>query len=490
MNITHIYTRLISLSLLLGRRRINADGNADFLALKSPPPLPVIPVIYHAHPRHQHTALVEVIKGTPQSRGDEEHLSDSRRNSVKDGTPLTDFSALKSPPPPLPVIQHAHPPRHQQTSLVEGTVQLAPDADLFNLKHDNEVESTGRLVGVQGGMPFEEEAQMIIQAHDNNSAKDEKKSAEKVIMKHGLDNVVRSGPVHPQFDAAALADGGKGESGNGAYKQYDDSDADANQLPPEDSQPEQMTREDEIAFHVGKLKTEMRENGKRQPIEKHASDTKIKSTPLHANATKIHASSDKKASTPTQKHAPASTINPVKKPAVSPPLVNTVLKKYADPSAPSGAPSNAAGSAPSGAPSNAAGSQPASAPSGASQPVLAALPGSYPGPPAAQPVGEDSEPMAAKEEVSMKVGRPKGWDQCLKFARYVKAEDVQGPELVRTWKATCAPAVQSGIATERYRLMCNALQGAVEPYAAQRDYDVEQLCDSVLAVFHDITASA
>jgi len=86
------------------------------------------------------------------------------------------------------------------------------------------------------------------------------------------------------------------------------------------------------------------------------------------------------------------------------------------------------------------------------------------------------------------VTRPKGWDQCLKFARYIKSQDVTGVELVRVWKSTCEPAVQAGSATERYRLMCNSLGGAVEPFAAQLDYNVENLCDSVLAVFHDVTA--
>merc|ERR1719238_63 len=86
------------------------------------------------------------------------------------------------------------------------------------------------------------------------------------------------------------------------------------------------------------------------------------------------------------------------------------------------------------------------------------------------------------------IARPKGWDQCLKFARFVKTQDVTGTELVRVWKATCEPAVQSGRATERYKLMCNSLTGVLQPYATQADYDVEMLCDSVLAVFHDITA--
>lgn len=86
------------------------------------------------------------------------------------------------------------------------------------------------------------------------------------------------------------------------------------------------------------------------------------------------------------------------------------------------------------------------------------------------------------------IAKPKGWDQCLKFARFVKTQDVTGLELVRVWKSTCEPAVQSGRATERYKLMCNSLSGVIEPYSAQIDYDVEQLCDSVLAVFHDVTA--
>ena len=69
-----------------------------------------------------------------------------------------------------------------------------------------------------------------------------------------------------------------------------------------------------------------------------------------------------------------------------------------------------------------------------------------------------------------------------------KAKGVQGAELVRVWKATCEPAVESGMATERYKLMCNSLGGAVEPFAAQHDYDVMQLCDAVMTVFHDVLA--
>jgi len=90
--------------------------------------------------------------------------------------------------------------------------------------------------------------------------------------------------------------------------------------------------------------------------------------------------------------------------------------------------------------------------------------------------------------VSGSIARPKGWDQCLSFARYVKDREVTGVELVKVWQATCEPAVRSGRATERFRLMCNSVAGVVQPFASQVDYNIEQLCDSVLAVFHDITA--
>mmetsp|Transcript_22963 Transcript_22963/g.51964 ORF Transcript_22963/g.51964 Transcript_22963/m.51964 type:complete len:104 (+) Transcript_22963:692-1003(+) len=55
-------------------------------------------------------------------------------------------------------------------------------------------------------------------------------------------------------------------------------------------------------------------------------------------------------------------------------------------------------------------------------------------------------------------------------------------------RATCESALKSGHATERYRLMCTSLQGVLQPFAAQSDYSIDQLCDSVLAVFHDVTA--
>mmetsp|Transcript_38077 Transcript_38077/g.91384 ORF Transcript_38077/g.91384 Transcript_38077/m.91384 type:complete len:286 (+) Transcript_38077:47-904(+) len=91
-------------------------------------------------------------------------------------------------------------------------------------------------------------------------------------------------------------------------------------------------------------------------------------------------------------------------------------------------------------------------------------------------------------ELANTMTRPKGWDQCLKYARFVKGQKVSGDEFVRSWTATCESALKAGHATERYRLMCTSLQGVLQPFAAQSDYSIDQLCDSVLAVFHDVTA--
>lgn len=84
--------------------------------------------------------------------------------------------------------------------------------------------------------------------------------------------------------------------------------------------------------------------------------------------------------------------------------------------------------------------------------------------------------------------RPKGWDQCLRFTRNIKARGVTGTELVKVWQGTCTPAIDAGQATQRFQLMCNSLGGALEPFAAQIDYNVGDLCEAVLAVFHDVTA--
>lgn len=84
--------------------------------------------------------------------------------------------------------------------------------------------------------------------------------------------------------------------------------------------------------------------------------------------------------------------------------------------------------------------------------------------------------------------RPKGWEMCLKFAKYAMDEGYKGVALVRVWKSTCEPSMLAGSATERYRMMCISLGRAVEKYAVMPTYRVEDICDSVLATFHDISA--
>lgn len=84
--------------------------------------------------------------------------------------------------------------------------------------------------------------------------------------------------------------------------------------------------------------------------------------------------------------------------------------------------------------------------------------------------------------------RPKGWDQCLQFTRQMKRRGVTGTELIKVWKGSCTPAIRENRASERYKLMCNSFGGALQPFAAQIDYNIDDLCDAVLAVFHDVTA--
>jgi hypothetical protein len=107
----------------------------------------------------------------------------------------------------------------------------------------------------------------------------------------------------------------------------------------------------------------------------------------------------------------------------------------------------------------------------------------------AAPVGSGGSQQAAAPAADLLHGpKPKGWDQCVKFARNIKGNGVTGLELVRTWKSTCEPSVLSGAATERYKLMCNSLGGVVEPFSVMPDYNVFALCDAVLTVFHSVLA--
>ncbi|CEM09787.1 unnamed protein product [Vitrella brassicaformis CCMP3155] len=87
-----------------------------------------------------------------------------------------------------------------------------------------------------------------------------------------------------------------------------------------------------------------------------------------------------------------------------------------------------------------------------------------------------------------KRARPKGYDTCLSFASMLRDKGVVGVELVKTWRNTCQPAIESGVASDSYGIMCASLGGAVEPFAQDTNYDAGELCHAVLKVFHDLTA--
>jgi len=82
--------------------------------------------------------------------------------------------------------------------------------------------------------------------------------------------------------------------------------------------------------------------------------------------------------------------------------------------------------------------------------------------------------------------RPQGWDECVNYARKINSKKLVGKEFVKAWKTTCEPATHTPEATERYKIMCDSLVGAVEPFSNQSDFDVFGLCTHVLTVFHDV----
>jgi len=75
--------------------------------------------------------------------------------------------------------------------------------------------------------------------------------------------------------------------------------------------------------------------------------------------------------------------------------------------------------------------------------------------------------------------------QCTSYASYLSGKMISGPELIRVWKGTCSPAVQSGDATEAFNVMCNVLGSAVEEFATKPTWDAAAVCDAVLKTFNE-----
>lgn len=84
-----------------------------------------------------------------------------------------------------------------------------------------------------------------------------------------------------------------------------------------------------------------------------------------------------------------------------------------------------------------------------------------------------------------KPGPEKMKAQCMSFANYLKAQDVQGPELIRMWKGSCDPIVASGNAGPSFGTMCSAMGGALEPYVMKQNWPPDKVCDAVLRIFNE-----
>ena len=74
----------------------------------------------------------------------------------------------------------------------------------------------------------------------------------------------------------------------------------------------------------------------------------------------------------------------------------------------------------------------------------------------------------------------------MNYARKMKAKMITGQEMIRAWAITCDPVLHVGAGSERYKIMCNSLKGAVEPFSKQTDFNVFELCNHVLTIFHDV----
>lgn len=96
--------------------------------------------------------------------------------------------------------------------------------------------------------------------------------------------------------------------------------------------------------------------------------------------------------------------------------------------------------------------------------------------------GSKAAHLAVKKQ---KPGPEKMKAQCMAFADYLKAQDVQGPELIRMWKGSCDPIVASGSAGPSFSTMCSAMGGALEPYVMKQNWPPGEVCDEVLRLFNE-----
>jgi len=97
----------------------------------------------------------------------------------------------------------------------------------------------------------------------------------------------------------------------------------------------------------------------------------------------------------------------------------------------------------------------------------------------------ESTQGSRSEVAKQKPGPEKMKAQCMSFANYLKAQDVQGPELIRMWKGSCDPIVASGNAGPSFTTMCSALGGALDQYVLKQNWPPGEVCDAVLKLFNE-----
>ena len=89
---------------------------------------------------------------------------------------------------------------------------------------------------------------------------------------------------------------------------------------------------------------------------------------------------------------------------------------------------------------------------------------------------------AAHRAAHMQPGNDRMMEQCMSFANYMKAQQVDGTEFVRMWGGTCDPAIQAGVASPQFIQMCSALKGAVSGFITLRSWPPDRVCQEVVRV--------
>jgi len=73
--------------------------------------------------------------------------------------------------------------------------------------------------------------------------------------------------------------------------------------------------------------------------------------------------------------------------------------------------------------------------------------------------------------------------QCLQYAQWMKAQNVQGPTLIKMWTTTCKPIIAAGAATGKMVSMCGNIAGSLANFTNNTLWTPNAVCQAVLAHF-------